>query len=102
MPVNNLPPKLATSSPSAHAERGAELPIKPMQHALSSLTKRCPKCSETKGIELFSQDKNQTDGHNPRCRRCEVERIRKYALERYPASKALGATAEPGAFEPLR
>ena len=47
------------------------------RHHVSFIMKRCPKCKETKAVELFEVDRRERDGRHCWCRECRKDIIKR-------------------------
>lgn len=53
------------------------------------ITKHCPKCTETKPMDLFAISKNRTDGHSGWCKACLHTNKKAYMLKKQAARNAI-------------
>lgn len=61
-----------------------------VEAALGRGRKRCLRCGQEKSIEEFARLRSSPDGHLPRCKVCERQRVRQYA-RKPPAAGELGS-----------
>jgi hypothetical protein len=48
------------------------------------MTAKCYRCKEERPVEAFYRDKSKADGRKSICKRCDIEKAKRYYAEHLP------------------